>query len=409
MRGRLSTRILAAVAVVVAAAGWAAPSVASAAPRLVAPRPGPRAALKADEFEGISCTTAKGCLAVGSRFSSKTDQLYALGETRGPGSSTWVVHDPPLVSGATTTGFGPIGNGETVSCASSPSAVCIGIGSYNNTSGQFNYAAEWNWASWKNVKVPNPSPSHDSGLDAVRCVSSSFCIAVGHWLDSSTEKFELESLVWNGKSWALEKMPPVPANATSPRLWGLSCVSKTWCMAVGDYDVGSSSQPLLSETWNGKSWTMHLPPSPKGISSSALVGVSCVSTTFCNAVGDSLNSKSALVSLGEVWNGKSWTVKATPSGKQKGLSELFDVSCQSAKVCLAVGNLAAQWNGTSWQGVTFPVPAGKSTVTNAVSLSCLSASDCTAAGGYSSVKQGTLTLAWNWNGKSFSLQHPQNP
>jgi hypothetical protein len=405
MRRRIPARTLAAVALAVAAAGWAAPSVASAAPRQAVQQ----LATHDDEFEGISCTTAKGCLAVGSRFSSATKELYALGETRSPGSSTWAVHDPPLVAGATTTAFGPIGNGETVSCVSSPSAVCMGIGSYNKTpGGQFNYAAEWNWSGWKIVNPPDPSPTNSSGLDAVRCVSSSFCIAVGHWFDTSAGKDELESLVWNGKSWALKKMPPVPANAASPRLWGLSCISKTWCMAVGDYDVGSS-QPLLSEVWNGKSWVMHLPPSPAGQSSGSLLGVSCASTKFCNAVGDSLTTKLAFVSLGEVWNGKSWTVKPTPAGKQKIGSTLFDVSCQSAKVCLAVGNLAAQWNGTSWTSVPFPVPPGKSTITNAVSLSCLSANDCTGAGGYSTLKQGTLTLIWNWNGKSFSLQPAKNP
>jgi len=404
MRRRLSMDIFAAVAFAVVAAGWTAPSVASAAPRPAVAR----LATHADEFEGISCTAAKGCLAVGSWFSSKAKKLYALGETRSPGSSTWAIHDPPLVSGASTTGFGPIGNGETVSCVSSPSAVCMGIGSYNKTpGGQFNYAAEWNWSGWKIVNPPDPSPTNSSGLDAVRCVSSSFCIAVGHWFDSSAGKYELESLVWNGKSWALEKMPPVPAKAATPRLWGLSCVSKTWCMAVGDYDVGSSSQPLLSEIWNGKSWAMHLPPSPKGLSSSVLIGVSCVSNTFCNAVGDSLSPKLAFVSLGEVWNGKSWTITPTPSGKQSGGSTLFDVSCLSAKLCLTVGDFAAQWNGTSWTSVAFPVPPG-SILTNAVSIACLSADNCTAAGGYSS-RKGTLTVIMNWNGKSFALQTAQNP
>ncbi len=393
--------VIAAAALAVAAAGWAAPSAAAAAPRPVVAR----AATHADEFEGISCTQANGCLAVGSWFSSKAKKLFALGETRGPGGSTWAIHDPALVSGATSTGFGPIGNGETVSCVSSPSAVCMGIGSDNNTTGQFNYAAEWNWSSWKNVKVPDPSTS-SQGLDVVRCVSSSFCLAVGHWFDSSAGKFALEALVWNGTSWALKKMPPVPAGATSPRLWGLSCVSKTSCMAVGDYEMGSS-QPLLSEVWNGTSWTMHLPPSPAGEKSSALTGVSCVSATFCNAVGDSLNSKLDFVSLGEVWNGTSWTVKPTPAGKQSIGSELFDVSCLSVKFCLSVGDLAATWNGTAWKSVPFPLPAG-SILTNAVSLACLSTTNCTAAGGYSTTKS-TLTLIMNWNGTSLSLQTAQNP
>jgi hypothetical protein len=390
-----------------AAAGAAAPAAAAAGQRPAASL----AATHADEFQGISCTTAKGCLAVGTQFDSKNDHLLALGETRSPGSSTWAVHDPAPVSGATTTGFGPIGNGDTVSCVSSPSAMCMGIGSYNNSAGhQLNYAASWDWSSWKIVNPPNPSPTISSGLDAISCLSSKFCLITGHWFDTSTDKDALESQVWNGKSWKMTKMPRIPANASSgPRLWGLSCVSTTWCMAVGDYDTSeAATQPLMSEIWNGKSWKMVLPPNPSGASAHALVGVSCISTKFCNAVGDSLTSKLALLSLGETWNGKAWTVQPTPKSKVKGISELFDVSCLSAKFCLSTGDLAATWNGKSWSGIAFPVPPGKTTITNAVSLSCLSTKDCTAAGGYSTAA-GTFTLAWNWNGKSLSLQKSQNP
>ena len=401
-----SSYALVTLALGLATAGAAAvPSAAAAAPRAAASR----AAHHADQFQGIGCTKAKGCVAVGSWFDSKTSKLLALAETRKPGGSTWAIHDPPAISGATTTGFGPIGNGETVSCVSSPSYMCMGIGSYFNAAfHQLNYAARWNGSAWKIVNPPNPSPTVSAGLDAVRCLSANFCLTIGHWIDQSTGKDALESEVWNGKSWKMTKMPAVPASATSGvRLWGLSCVSTTWCMAVGDYNTSGSAQLLLSEIWNGKSWKMHLPPNPLGSKAHALVGVSCVSKTFCNAVGDSLTSKLALLSLGETWDGKSWKVRKTPEGKQKGFSVLFDVSCQSTKSCLSVGNLAATWNGKSWSAKTFPLPAGQ-TLTNAVALSCLSAKDCTAAGGYSN-STSTLTIIMNWNGKSLSLQNAQNP
>jgi hypothetical protein len=398
----VSVGTVVAVAIAVATAGAAAPAVAAAGSRPAAAR----AASHDDEFHGVSCTSAKGCLAVGSWFSSNAKKLYALGETRSPGHSTWVIHDPARISGAASTGFGPLGNGETVSCASAPSAVCIGIGSYNKPTGQFNYAAKWNWKSWKIVNPPDPSPTNSSGLDAVTCRSSAFCIAVGHWFNTAKHKYELESLIWDGRSWALKPVPPVPAQATTPRLWGISCVSRTWCMAVGDYDVGPA-QPTLSEIWNGNSWKMHLPRNPAGRADNSLLGVSCVSTTFCNAAGDSLTSKLSLLSLGEAWNGKSWTVKPTPSGTQEIGSALFDVSCLSRTFCLTVGTLAARWNGTSWKSAHFPQPSGSS-LTNATSIACSSTSNCTAVGDYSSTS-GTKTVVMSWNGKSFALQTAQNP
>jgi len=208
-------RALAAGALAVAAFALVAPSAASAGPRSGMPR----VTDHSDSFYGIGCTPTKGCLAVGSWYSSTTKKVYALGETRTKHSSTWVIHDPADIPGATTTGFGPIGNGETVSCVSKPMAVCMGIGSYNDSSyHQHNYAAEWNWSKWKIVKPPDPSPTISSGLDAVKCTSSVFCMAVGHWDNSSTFKFELESEVWNGTSWSLKAMPPTPSGATSPRL-----------------------------------------------------------------------------------------------------------------------------------------------------------------------------------------------
>jgi hypothetical protein len=397
-----SMRALTAGALAVAGITLMAPSVASAGPRSGTPR----ATSHADSFYGIACTSTKGCLAVGTWYSSTAKKLYALGETRSIGSSTWVVHDPGLVSGATSTGFGPIGNGETVSCVSSPSAICMGIGSYNDSKGQHNYAAEWNWSTWKTVDPPNPSPTNSSGLDAVKCRSSVFCIAVGHWYNTSTHASELESEVWNGSSWSLKPIPPTPTGTTSPRLWGISCLSTTWCMAVGDYTKGSS-QPLLSEIWNGSKWTMHLPPNPAGVVGNSLLGVSCVLTTFCNAVGDSLTSSFAFKSLGENWNGQAWTIKPTPAGTQTIGSTLFDVSCLSTTFCLTVGSLAAQWTGSSWTAKTFPQPAG-SLLTNAVSIACLTTTNCTAAGDYGSATS-TLTIIMNWNGKSLKLQTAQNP
>jgi hypothetical protein len=152
---------------------------------------------------------------------------------------------------------------------------------------------------------------------------------------------------------------------------------------------------------------MHLPPNPSGVEGSALLGVSCLSTTFCNAVGDSVTPKFAFDALGEIWNGTSWKIDPTPSAGKKKLSTLFDVSCLSTTFCLTVGGLAAEWNGSSWTRLTFPHPAG-SLLTNAVSISCLSTTHCAIAGDYGT-KTSTLTLIMNWNGKSLKLQAAQNP
>jgi hypothetical protein len=397
MFGTVSARALAAMGVVIAIGLLAMPAAAVAVPA------GSRLTFRSDEFEGVGCLAGHGCVAVGSRYASATKTLKALAETRGSAGGSWTVHDPPGIGGASTVGFGPIGNGETVSCVAKP-FTCLGIGSYNKGGHQFNYAARWNGTSWKHVNPPDPKSTVSSGLDAISCLSARFCLVVGHWLGAG--RGNLESLRWNGSKWTLKSDLPFPASSSGARLWGLSCVSVTWCMAVGDYMAGSA-QPVLSEIWNGKKWTIHRPPTPKHLMGSALVGVSCVSKTFCNAVGDSLTSKLGLVSLGETWNGKSWTIRPTPSGAQRIGSDLFDVKCQSRTSCLAVGTLAATWKGTTWHSVHFPVPSG-SPLASAVSLSCVSAKDCTAAGSYAT-SASTLTAVWNWNGTSLTLQTTPSP
>jgi len=385
------------------AVGLLAVPVAAAAPA----RPAAAGhSFRNDELQGVSCLAGHGCLAVGSRHSSSTSTTKALAETRGSFGSSWTVHNPPGIGGAPIAAFGPIGNGETVSCVARP-FTCLGIGSYNNKAGhQLNYAARWNGTAWKTVNPPDPKNTVSSGLDAISCRSASFCLVVGHWLRLVPPHDQLESLVWNGKKWTLKSVLPIPAKSSGARLWGLSCVSATWCMAVGSYSVGSA-QPVLSEIWNGKKWTIHRPPTPRHLNGSALLGVSCLAKTFCNAVGSSITSTLLFRSLGETWNGTSWTIRPTPSGTQTIGSVLFDVKCHSRTSCLAVGDLAAAWNGTAWHSVHFPLPSG-SPLANAVSLSCVSAKRCTAVGSYAS-GTSTLTAAWNWNGASLTLQTTPSP
>jgi hypothetical protein len=389
-----TVRVLSAAALTIGMVAAAAPAGAS-----------PRLTYHSDEFQGVSCLAGHGCLAVGSQFSSAGKTIKALAATRATTSGAWTVHDPPGISGATTVGFGPIGNGETISCIPKP-YTCLGIGSYNKGGHQFNYAARWNGKTWKLILPPDPKPTLSSGLDAIDCRSASFCLAIGHWLNEGDGRAELESLRWNGTKWTLTATLPEVSGGNGDRLWGLSCTSVSWCMAVGSYNVGSA-QPLLTEVWNGKKWTIHRPPNPKNVAGNALVGVSCLSSTFCVAVGDSLTKKLSLLSLAETWNGKGWTIRPTPAGTQSFGSEFFDVKCLSRTACLAVGLLAATWNGASWHRVAFPVPAG-SPLASAVSLSCLSPKDCTAAGSYAS-GASTLTAAWNWNGAKLTLQKTPDP
>ena len=140
--------------------------------------------------------------------------------------------------------------------------------------------------------------------------------------------------------------------------------------------------------------------------SSNLASVSCPHGSWCMAVGSwSPSQQSPSRTLAEAWNGTSWQILATPDPAGSAASSLTSVSCTSATRCMAVGDhasgtFAEAWNGISWQILTTPaLPASSLTA-----VSCTTAARCVAVGGY-----GTHALAEAWNGASWQVLRTGNP
>ena len=107
-----------------------------------------------------------------------------------------------------------------------------------------------------------------------------------------------------------------------------------------------------------------------------------------------------------------WTVQPTPTPAQ-GVDGLFlAVSCVSSSDCTAVGGytsnagpvtLAEHWDGTRWSVQATPNLTGASFST-LEAVSCPTASDCTAVGEYDKQGSPELTLAEHWNGSTWAVQ-----
>ncbi len=141
----------------------------------------------------------------------------------------------------------------------------------------------------------------EGAFDGVSCTSATFCVAVGYQLDSSDSQAPLAE-VWNGMNWRAMK-GTTPAATEESELSGVTCVSASDCVAVGQADEGP-----LAESWNGTSWTIA------NIPTTALFayfdGVSCVSADHCMAVGTALEQVANELqedAWAELWNGTSWT------------------------------------------------------------------------------------------------------
>ena len=293
-----------------------------------------------------------------------------------------------------------------VSCTSASNCIAVGA-DYNAASfhpGKV-LAQRWNGSAWVLVPTPGVGEAYDNG---VSCTSPTNCVAVGARFRSGIENTLVER--WDGKTWAVVASPnPKDLQAG---LVDVSCTSPTNCMAVGSASSFPNPfvgvvQTTLMEQWNGKHWTILASPNAGGVDTNDLSGVSCTSPTNCIAVGTAYNNVGPFRTLVERWNGKTWAIVASP--KVAGFS-LSRVSCTSPTSCVAVGfddnspdpgvfatvALAMNWNGKTWATTQNATSGGLSGV------SCTSATNCVAVGDL----EGNFpnqTLAEQWNGKTWTI------
>jgi hypothetical protein len=256
------------------------------------------------------------------------------------------------------------------------------------------------------------TPSIGKGtLWGTSCVTTE-CIAVGEQEGKSLSER------WNALEWKV-KATPNPTGALQSSLEGVSCWAVNACTAVGVYENSSKVDVTLSERWNGTEWTIQSTPNPTGAKQSHLLGVSCVASTSCIAVGWYENSSGTHMALAEEWNGTAWTIQSTP--RSTGTIESDQVSCALAAACMAVRSyvssgdwvsLVESWNGSEWHTQEIPTPELEGHPAPEVHLrgiSCVFASttECEAAGAYGRPFDD-YTLAERWNGKIWQIQSTPN-
>jgi hypothetical protein len=254
---------------------------------------------------------------------------------------------------------------------------------------------------WDIVYSPNSSSTQNE-LSGVSCVSTTFCVAVGFEFASPTTPSLIES--WNGSTWSVVPSPDV--GKSGGMLESVSCTSVTSCMAVGSY----WDQQLLIESWDGVTWSISPPSSPGP--ESGLSSVSCTSPIDCVAVGSYTPPGSAYQTLVESWDGSSWSVIPSPNVDSSTTSNSLDhVSCSDPNSCLAMGvsegQVASQPLVEHWDGTTWTVVASPSGTTGYSAVSCTSSTFCMAVGNGPTAPYETV--AATWDGESWTPVPSQNP
>jgi hypothetical protein len=275
---------------------------------------------------GVACSSATSCIAVGFNESS-SGTYFSLSESWN--GTEWKVKTTPEPTGTLNSLL------DGISCSSA--SACTAVGYYETSSGvELPFAERWNGTEWTVQSMPAPSGATATNPSGVSCPTATACTAGGEYTNSSGVRVPFAE-VWNGTSWAVQSVPN-PSGSKKTEIRGVSCSSSTACTMVGSYETLAVYRVPFAARWNGTEWTEQSVPSPSGTKYSLLDGVSCASSTACTAVGVSFSNASKFITLAEHWNGTEWVVQSTPNNEKGEGWLSGGVSCSSPASCAAVGN-----------------------------------------------------------------------
>lgn len=346
------------------------------------------------QLSGLSCPSAGFCMAVGS------GPRGALAE-RWNGSH-WSLQRLPRL------GAGGAGQLDGVSCLSRFS--CLAVGATRPGA----VADRWNGRRWSRLR----GPQRVGGLSAVSCTSPQACSAIA---DSNLVER------WNGRWWMRQNVPRPscdPSAFCSTVLSSITCVSPSACYLAGAFDAasggssGAATGTPVGEFWDGSRWRAERVKavavcldSVSELCGTTLHGISCAARAVCVVVGTSTNAAGVGQPLIEHRTSGAWSVQPTSKPLGPVSSQLTSVSCSSATACTAVGSytdaigssflLAERWNGATW---TIQQTPGTGRFNG---VSCPSATQCFAIGATASFPAVGMSLAETWNGTTWTrLQAP---
>lgn len=344
--------------------------------------------------DAVACLSAASCISVGDTNASPSGPyVLTTSNATDVAGPTWEVATLPTTLGAV----------DDISCAT-PS-LCLAVGHASLTGPIRILKSSNGGASWA-PQTDVPVVTGEQSLDAVACPSTKVCVAVGYSHGSPL----IVATSNGGSSWSQQA---TPASLTAGELYAVACASVLDCVVAG-YAASSDSDALdglvLTTTNGGRGasgWTEGTLPGESG----PVESVACPSTKSCVAVGEQQYQAG-----GEVFStgngGAKWSAGAVPKTTQP--LGLLGVACVSTTTCEAVGfqgsdaftGLAVA-SRTANGGKTWSAPAVvPSSASGFVAVSCPSAQICDAVGpdGSSGADATISTDAGaKWTDQTFAL------
>jgi hypothetical protein len=242
---------------------------------------------------------------------------------------------------------------EAVSCVSR--SFCMAVGGRN--------AVAFRSGAWRR---PQTISSHHA-LTTVSCASTTFCAAA----DPAGEVS-----VYNGKSWS-----PPTSLATTGGLSRLSCAARTFCGALG-----VNGDAFL---YNGSSWSA--PQRIPGASQPQLI--SCPVVGFCMA----MDFADAFRLSGGSWAGAGSVRPSNPQGGSEP-NVASALSCSGRHFCAALDDFGEAFTWASGRGWSRPHRFDRNLLDGSDAVSCRARTACMAVDGNG--------VATRWNGTAWSPKQP---
>jgi photosystem II stability/assembly factor-like uncharacterized protein len=390
----LLTLIVAVVAVVViGGCGTAAVSTTTTirTPRGGAAEVGNPTALRNSVLSSIVCTSQDHCVAVGIsvRGVAKVPTVEAVAKTMFGIAATTSDGGVHWASFSLTT---RIETAPALSCPSANSCVAVGgsiAGNHAPSSvppgatpnpvvlGKVLRTADGGetWAS-------SVIPAGVGRLTGVSCPTKTFCVAVGETPDGNMGVALVTTN--SGRVWTHLSLP-----RHEGRLALVSCPSVNNCVVVGAPLIGAT---VITTTNGGKSWAQtSLPQALSGTEISE--SISCPSSTRCFIVGGFTQgdgTPSGLVYTSS-HSGNLWTSQSLPFGT----TGLFGISCRTPTTCVVVGGGYGGVGGiiltTTDAGQTWTPRSEPAAVSGLQNVSCPTLDKCVATGGSPSATRPPVT------------------
>jgi D-alanine-D-alanine ligase-like ATP-grasp enzyme len=358
----------------------------------------------------VSCASAGNCSA-GGYYTDGATQAFVVNETDG----TWgKAEEIPDTAALNQGGDAQV---SEVSCVSAGN--CAVGGTYTDGSGNNQaFVANETDGTWgKAEEIPGAAAlGGETTLDVLSCGTAGNCSAGGGYSDGSGnfQAFVVSEI--DGTWGTAEEVPGTAAlnQGGDAHVGALSCVSAGNCSAGGSYfDASGNTQVFVVNETAGTWGAAEEVPGTATVNKGAIFGtqlfsVSCASAGDCAAGGFYTDGSGDIVAFVVNETDGTWgTVQEVPGIANQGFAQTLSVSCVSAGNCSAGGNygdssgtqafVVNETNG-SW-GASEQVPGtaslnqGGDATTN--SVSCGSVANCAAVGSYNAGSGETQVFVTN--------------